>query len=149
MANQYTIKRFISKTKAECNYCKKIKYLKEFYTHNSCRSGRNSWCIECTNIRSKRWYNINKARSLANTREAKLLREYGISVEKYQELLKQQGGLCKICKQLETQQRKLSIDHNHKTGKVRGLLCNRCNVAIGLLNEDIGIIHNVIIYLGE
>lgn len=54
---------------------------------------------------------------------------------------------CKISKSLEEFHKKLSVDHCHKTGKVRGLLCSNCNTAIGLLKEDINVLKNAINYL--
>jgi len=65
-----------------------------------------------------------------------LMREYGITVEQYNAMEVQQGGVCAICKQPETQERngvkyRLAVDHCHKTGKVRGLLCFKCNSAMG------------------
>lgn len=65
-----------------------------------------------------------------------LMREYGITIEQYNIMEAQQNGLCAICKQPETQERKgvkyrLAVDHCHKTGKIRGLLCFKCNSAMG------------------
>lgn len=73
-----------------------------------------------------------------------LLRHYGISLEDYQKLLHNQQGLCKICKQ---QKQKLSVDHDHKTGKVRGLLCRSCNFAIGALKDSVQATQNATVYL--
>jgi hypothetical protein len=65
-----------------------------------------------------------------------LMREYGITIEQYNAMEVQQGGVCAICKQPETQERngvkyRLAVDHCHKTGNVRGLLCFKCNSAMG------------------
>jgi len=70
-----------------------------------------------------------------------LSKRYGITVEKYEEMVEQQNNLCAICKKKESrtvngQSVRLTIDHCHKTGKVRGLLCGKCNKALGLLSED-------------
>ena len=56
-----------------------------------------------------------------------LMKTYGITADDWLEMCHKQGGVCKICKL----HRKLSVDHDHKTGKVRGLLCYRCNVSLG------------------
>lgn len=77
-------------------------------------------------------------------------KDFGI--EKYNEMFKNQKGLCKICREPETiiQNGKikfLSVDHSHSTGKIRGLLCNRCNRAIGLLKDDSQILHWAAEYL--
>jgi hypothetical protein len=59
-------------------------------------------------------------------------RLYGLTLEEYQEMLEAARGVCPIC--LKT--RKLYIDHDHQTGRVRGLLCNRCNLGVGLLEDS-------------
>lgn len=63
----------------------------------------------------------------------RLNREYKLEYSEYLKMLKDQEGLCLICGKSE----KLVVDHNHNTGKVRGLLCFNCNVGIGFLKEDI------------
>ena len=63
------------------------------------------------------------------------IRSYGISVEDYEEMLESQGGGCYICG-IGPVGRALDIDHDHRTGKVRGLLCSNHNRALGLLGDD-------------
>ena len=97
-----------------------------------------------------------------NTREQQLSKDfqlqkmYGISLNTYIEMLKDQQGVCAICKQPETQIHKktnsimhLSVDHCHETGKVRGLLCKKCNMALGLLQDSLELIRNTEQYLLE
>ena len=72
-----------------------------------------------------------------------LLNKYGITLEQYEELFKKQGGVCALCKKPETVRRnkktdggeRLAVDHCHDTGLVRGLLCFKCNTAIGALGD--------------
>jgi hypothetical protein len=63
-------------------------------------------------------------------RKHHLQRLYGMTVETYQAILEAQGGVCDICGAPPTQKRRLAVDHNHDTGKPRGLLCNHCNRAL-------------------
>lgn len=63
-----------------------------------------------------------------------VLKSYGVTVEEYNKLVIKQKGLCKICGSFP--KRKLSLDHDHKTGKIRGLLCNSCNMALGLFKDN-------------
>jgi hypothetical protein len=70
---------------------------------------------------------------LAN-RKHSLLKRYGISIEQYNRLHRLQKGCCAVCGEPEVGDR-LEVDHNHKTGKVRGLLCRYCNLAIGHLRD--------------
>lgn len=77
---------------------------------------------------------------------------YGITLEQYDEMLRAQGGVCAICDKPEWviqkgKLRMLSVDHDHLTGVVRGLLCSNCNRAIGLLNDDMDTLKKAIHYL--
>lgn len=82
-------------------------------------------------------------------------RKYGISPEDFKQLLTSQNGVCAICKTLGYQRSKmeptlgLCIDHNHKTNKVRGLLCYRCNAALGNLDDNIELLKSAITYLSK
>lgn len=58
-----------------------------------------------------------------------------------------QKNVCCICKQKCNTRKTLSVDHDHKTGKIRGLLCVKCNTALGMLNDNIGTFENAINYL--
>ncbi len=68
-------------------------------------------------------------------RERRLKLEYGLSVEDYETLNREQGGTCAICGGVD-KTRRLAVDHCHETGLVRGLLCRNCNVGIGNLRDD-------------
>lgn len=80
-------------------------------------------------------------------------RRYGITLADYNEMLAVQKGLCLICTEPETAKfkdgriKRLSVDHDHKTGKVRGLLCNPCNRGIGYLRDSLPIIKGALNYL--
>jgi hypothetical protein len=78
-------------------------------------------------------------------REYSLKRKFNLSPEEYNDLLEKQGGVCAICKQNCT--RALAVDHNHTTGKVRGLLCNNCNRGIGHLRDSIDLLKSATSYL--
>jgi len=80
------------------------------------------------------------------------LKKYGLTMEDYGFELDNQNYVCAICGQPETSVfkgtvRRLSVDHNHKTGCYRGLLCGRCNKAIGMFKDDIAILKQAIQYL--
>jgi hypothetical protein len=81
-------------------------------------------------------------------KSAYLKKVYGITLKEYYELLKEQDNKCAICGRDSFEFKKLlSIDHDHETGKVRGILCNSCNVAIGLFQDDLDIIKNAHTYI--
>lgn len=75
-----------------------------------------------------------------------LKKDFGMTLENYSSLFERQNGLCAIC-QKEEKKKRLSIDHDHKTKKVRGLLCSQCNSAIGLFSDNIVLMKNAIAYL--
>ena len=71
-------------------------------------------------------------------RDGELRKKYGISTEKYNEILLKQGGVCAICKKTNSGNKSLSVDHNHNNGDVRGLLCTTCNIGLGHFKADSG-----------
>jgi hypothetical protein len=81
-------------------------------------------------------------------RNSALKIKYGITLEEFNTILKQQNYCCEICgKHQDTVKKSFHIDHNHKTKDIRGILCNKCNMAIGLLQEDLLIFDSAIKYL--
>jgi hypothetical protein len=71
---------------------------------------------------------------------------YGITPEQYHEMLEEQSGGCYLCRKTPTDNRKLDVDHNHKTGKIRALLCTRCNSLIGQFEADADLLNKVVDY---
>jgi hypothetical protein len=80
---------------------------------------------------------------------SKLRRNYGIEPEDYYQMLEDQGGGCAICKVTMPGGRKgkFAVDHNHDTGEVRGLLCGRCNRALGMFDDKVDVLKVAIRYL--
>ena len=74
-----------------------------------------------------------------------LRQRYGLSLERFDEMVAEQGGLCAICEQALP----LVVDHNHETGTVRALLCQPCNMGIGGLQDDIAILLRAMEYLND
>jgi len=93
--------------------------------------------------RAAKWRKENKEYTKQARRKYILKRLYDISEEEYNSLAKKQDGKCAICGNEE----KLYVDHNHGTGKVRGLLCNTCNTAIGMVKENTETLLKAITYL--
>ena len=88
------------------------------------REANREACIE----RAKRWQRNNPDKA----RNAVYLRKYGISLDIYNEMLSKRDGRCDICKEIKP----LVVDHCHLNGEIRGLLCDRCNVGIGCLEDN-------------
>ena len=78
-----------------------------------------------------------------------LKHRYGVDMHQYKAMLLEQNGVCAVCLKSEGQKKRmhLSIDHNHVTGKIRGLLCNRCNSSIGKFEDNITLIRAAANYL--
>ena len=119
-----------------------------------CRCGqsfklRSPGQINCS-VACNRRYNPPKQYSASHRRQ----RIYGLNQVDYDRMLQDQEGVCKICLRRSTRIRMgkllpLAVDHDHQTGKVRGLLCNSCNTAIGLLHDNIVIARRLANYLIE
>ncbi len=146
-----------------CSKCKTTKPVLEFYKAKTSKDGYYSWCKSCKLVSSKKWAVENKERRDRVRREydrnnpdpwrRRNLRQLGATLEQYDELFKLQRGLCAICKEPEKEQlhgviKRLALDHNHKTGKIRGLLCARCNKKLGFL-EDKEFVELAMNYLKE
>lgn len=89
------------------------------------------------------WHHANKDKSV----DYHLRANYGISKAEYDALLAEQGGVCAICRQECCTGRRLSVDHDHETGKVRGILCSNCNIGIGKFKENTDLLLAAINYL--
>ena len=87
---------------------------------------------------------VNKERRAEVNRRSHLRRKYGLSIEVYEFLCLVQDQKCAICGE---EVEKLHVDHEHGTGRVRGLLCGKCNKAIGLLNDDPQLLSAAAVYL--
>ena len=86
----------------------------------------------------RKWRKNNPERNGEIDENARLKRLYGISLDDYDRMLKEQGEKCAICKRPRSENnRNLHVDHNHATGKVRGLLCIRCNAGLGYFRESL------------
>lgn len=98
------------------------------------------------------WYYKNRERERERAREYEYQKNYSISKSDYERMFEAQNGCCKICHKPETATykglpRRLSVDHEHQTGRVRGLLCVKCNALIGFAQEHPQMLEGMIAYL--
>lgn len=109
----------------------------------------------CSSCREaiRRWKRANPERVRTQSAAQHLKRRYGLTVERYGEMLKEQGGVCRICLRPETarvasgETKPLAVDHCHETGRVRSLLCNNCNTAVGFLESRRDLIDSMLEYI--
>jgi lipopolysaccharide biosynthesis glycosyltransferase len=128
-----------------CNVCKSFLAVEMFHTDNSRKDGYTSYCKPCKLEKNREWREKNPKSYKMSQRRQRRKREYGVSDEDYSNMLIAQSDCCAICKVSIGWE--AAVDHCHKTGKVRGLLCNTCNTGIGMLKDDVEVIQNAVYYL--
>jgi len=133
-----------------CKTCGQIKPLDDFYKVNKKSRYHVGTCKRCTLDKQSKSYDKTKGR------DKNLRHNYGITLEQYNTMLIEQNYQCKICGSTKPGGRKagrggatdvMVVDHCHDTGKVRGLLCHRCNRCMGLLGDNVDTLSKMISYL--
>lgn len=132
----------------KCSTCKLKKPAEDFYKDKSKKTGLNPRCKKCMDISTIHYRNNHRLEYQKYTHKKGIERK-GITLEEYDRLFENQKGVCKICGKINKDGRRLEIDHCHKTGKIRGLLCKRCNSAMGYFNDDIQLLKLTVRYLEE
>lgn len=143
----------------KCGRCKQLLPEDNFSYNAQTRTNLSCYCKPCTSIINKEWRAKNPEISKKNSSDwAKanplilankaLIRNYGVTLEDKNRLLKSQNNKCAICGRiLVIGNKNTHLDHEHKTGKIRGVLCNQCNHLIGNCFERISILESAICYL--
>lgn len=137
----------------KCSKCKEQKNISDFYIDR--RNGKPmASCKTCKYEQARKWVNGNPTygkdryeRDKEKDREKHLKRKYGITNGDYHEMLIKQGGKCAICFKKEPKHKRFDVDHCHKTGVVRGLLCTSCNRMLGHAGDSIETIKSALQYL--
>ena len=142
-----------------CTSCKKHKPIACFGQHKITNDGLSYVCNECRSIESAEYRRLNpekvKVRNATNRKKYNrdqtgdiLKHRYGITIEDYDGMYIEQGGRCAICGNHQSKMnRRLSVDHCHETGKVRGLLCINCNAGLGNYRDNLALLENAVKYL--
>lgn len=128
----------LAKGMAYCSHCKKEKPASDFRKDRTTTTGLTRYCGDCNRVKSKARYHNGDKRAL-------LLKKYGMSVADYNAMLDKQFWLCAICGRCP--KRPLFVDHDHKTGSVRGLLCSDCNLGLGAFKDSQSNLSDAIDYL--
>lgn len=162
-----------------CTGCRELLPLSEFRKKSCNKSGVASQCVPCSRAYSLAHYRANpergriyrrkwnannpgysaewarrnpesRAKTWTRYYEHAKYAKYGLDKASFDALAKAQGGKCAICKEtLEFRDGRTNIDHSHATGKVRGLLCRLCNVALGALRDSPGFCEAAAKYIRE
>jgi hypothetical protein len=155
----------------ECKYCIDCNNwfaLDQFYFNNKAFDKLSGRCAKCSNEKTTSWRKMNRhkikkypnnQKRYRNKHQEKVTNsalrcKYGITLIEYNQMAINQNNRCDICKNFETRVDprskkliRLAVDHDHKTGKIRGLLCAKHNRMIGLASENLEILQNAINYL--
>lgn len=121
-----------------CTACKEIKPIGEF------TRAHDTFCKSCTAAKRKKNYQ-RPGRGKDRVYAKNLERNYGMTMDQYEEKVRQQGGQCAICG--ITPNHRLHVDHDHRTGAVRDLLCRPCNYALGQAQDSLRIARAMVTYL--
>jgi hypothetical protein len=156
-----------------CQRCGCVKPLSDFYREKGCRDGHRPECKTCNLAARKAKYLENPAKEIARVkqwqrrnpervadyqrryraenkiafREGHLRRKFAMTIEAYEAMLAAQGGVCAICGEPPNSGESLHVDHHDERGGVRGILCVRCNNALGQLREDVSVAERAVDYL--
>jgi len=139
-----------------CGGCKQPLPLSDFYFDKR-RGIPYSKCKTCWKTGAREWSKNNPIRRKAISLKCanrKNIERYGITAEEYAQRASEQGHVCAICKKPESRvvygkTCRLAIDHDHATGRVRALLCVRCNGLLGLAGDDVALLKKAIQYLRQ
>jgi len=125
-----------------CGKCKKEKDSGDFNKSSKRKDGLRCYCRECEKSLHRDYFANNEYHRSDDFKKIqksrKLKYDYGIDIDKFNDMISSQGGLC-LCCGIDLRDipiKDINVDHNHITGNVRGILCRSCNVAFGMLNED-------------
>jgi len=139
LGREVRVRRAVPDGHRYCPDCGVTKPLVEFPRNRNDTGGCGRYCKPCHNIRGRE----SKQRLYGGTREYHLRGRYGIGQADFDRLLAEQGGVCAICRAPDTQH----VDHDHRTGWVRGILCFNCNGGLGQFRDSPEFLAGAIMYL--
>ena len=144
-------------TSRNCTKCLERKPYEQFHRTTKSKSGRRAVCASCAKEHNTGHYWANREKRIAQVRQwidsnpekhlSYALRRYGITPEDYQAMLVSQANGCAICRLPCVSGNRLSVDHCHTSGAVRGLLCRDCNTSLGKFKDNQDLLIRAAIYL--
>jgi hypothetical protein len=131
-----------------CTGCKDTKDTSLFVADHRLKSGIGSRCKACQAVINKR--NRELRGTTDAERDTRYQKVFGLKPRQYVEMLEEQDYKCAVCGKTEQENNKrLAVDHCHKTGKIRKLLCHKCNCALGMVDDNKDMLSSLISYLRE
>lgn len=152
-----------------CSGCNTIKVITDFVKDKYDKTGYTYRCKICRSIKQKEWVKNNKEKvrilnlknrekrkiyysspeGIESSRRAHLKRMFNLTLEEFNQKLEEQNYRCALCEGTETRDKHkvFAVDHDHSNGKIRGLLCWKCNSGLGLFNDNTILLEKAINYL--
>ena len=121
--------------KSQCKVCVRKRQVEKYHSLTEEQKKQRRERSNCYNPEYRQRYNLRT--------------RFGLTTEEFSDMIVEQNSMCKICGDGFDETNKPQIDHNHETGKVRGLLCRNCNTSLGLLKENTDTILNMISYIND
>jgi Recombination endonuclease VII len=129
-----------------CSACRRDLPLSDFHSDKTHKDGLSNQCRDCKTVSARKWRLKNAAKQKSYSAEWHRRKRYGLTRDEFMARVEACGGLCEICRRPQHPAFKvLDVDHNHVTGRVRGLLCRECNNALRC--EDPAILRAMADYL--
>jgi len=134
----------LTTTYKDCKHCGVNQNLLQFTKNKSSKNGIGAHCLSCERARAIR----KRQKNPRSARESQIRSKYGITKDVYVSLMLAQNNSCKICGIPRHELGKeLSVDHCHKTGVIRGLLCLKCNSGLGMFQDEPVLVERALEYL--
>lgn len=145
----------------QCTTCEETKLINNFCKSKSGKHGVGSVCRPCKSKVNLEWSRKNPDKCKKYRQKTRkvhpeadrgyyLKRDFNLTIQEYNKLLKKQSFCCAICKKPQSEFKiNLAVDHCHTTGKVRGLLCNVCNIGLGYFKDKKQLLFSAIEYLNN
>ena len=129
-----------------CSKCDKEKFISCFNKDKNTKDKLHCWCRDCRKLYYQKYDKEYYWKNKLKIQNKGIEKRYNITLEQYDQMFEQQNGNCVICGLPELMCR-LSVDHNHKTGEIRSLLCRKCNLLVGNIENNKELLKRIFNYL--
>lgn len=149
------IKIDLEQQQKTCSVCSQRKVFTEFYNMKTTPDKKSYRCRSCDDSARKKWTTASPNRAYLSQRERRLKYKYGVDLTWYEEQFKKQNYSCALCKSTSNKTSgkrefwNFSVDHCHESNKVRGILCNNCNRALGLFEDNAELLRKAADYVEQ
>ena len=151
MRTREQIESDIERGSKVCTHCGERQDFRYFHVQSKSPDNYSGNCSDCSNDKQNKTRSQSKSKTAVQRRKY-TLKKFGMTLQCYDKMLRDQNYSCAICGTKENivhkkTARSFAVDHNHETGEVRGLLCNTCNRGLGLFKDNITVLESAAEYL--